>query len=329
MKQLVVKKQISLHDKNWFQTGGLAEFFCEPLSLQELSQAIVYAQSHRLPITFIGEGANILISDEGIKGLVIRLRCNQMNLLSRETIEQLLLQKIELSSEQSYIYLEAGASLHDAIEFCLNNNLGGLEEFSGIPGTVGGSTFINVHYFNFLLSDFIVGGYVMSASTGEGMWVSHDWFEFDYDFSRLHSKEFYCGALIIKLKQLSHDETVFAQGRRAEIIRHRNYRYPTSHTCGSFFRNFHDHEIEQCSASTRVKFVSYYFDVIGVKGNLRVGGAMVSRHHANMIVNDSGATSSDIISLARLMQQKLFDQFQIIPQPECQLLGFSNYPLLH
>ncbi len=75
-------------------------------------------------------------------------------------------------------------------------------------------------------------------------------------------------------------------------------------------------------------YVAYYLDKLGIKGELSVGGAQVSHQHANMIVNRGTATTSDIVTLARTMQKLVYDEFGIIPQPECRLIGFSEYPLL-
>jgi UDP-N-acetylmuramate dehydrogenase len=75
-------------------------------------------------------------------------------------------------------------------------------------------------------------------------------------------------------------------------------------------------------------YVAYYLDKIGVKGALSCGGATVSYQHANMLVNSGNATSNDLITIACTMQQKVFDAYGITPQPECRLLGFSQYPLL-
>jgi UDP-N-acetylmuramate dehydrogenase len=75
-------------------------------------------------------------------------------------------------------------------------------------------------------------------------------------------------------------------------------------------------------------FVAYYLDKLGIKGQLNMGGAIVSYQHANMIVNQGTATSSDIINLARTMQEMVHKGYGIIPQPECRLIGFKEYPLL-
>ncbi|NDC43297.1 MAG: hypothetical protein EBZ77_17405, partial [Chitinophagia bacterium] len=119
-----------------------------------------------------------------------------------------------------------------------------------------------------------------------------------------------------------------ARGRQHEIIRHRNRRYPAARTCGSFFRNFLPEELPFTIAGKKVPFVAYYLEKVGVKGELRIGGAMVYHLHANMLVTQDGATTADVINVVRTMQERVRDQFGIIPQAECRLIGFKEYPLL-
>ena len=131
-------------------------------------------------------------------------------------------------------------------------------------------------------------------------------------------KQHYLLDATFKLKRATDIETSFAQGRRIEIIRHRESRYPRKNTCGSFFRNFLDHEVTLMSNGKKMIYVAYYLDKIGVKGQLLVGDAIVSYQHANMLVNQGSATSTDIINLARTMQEMVKKEFGITPQPECQ-----------
>lgn len=95
----------------------------------------------------------------------------------------------------------------------------------------------------------------------------------------------------------------------------------------AFFRNFHDHEVTLVSNGKKMIYVAYYLDKIGVKGQLTAGDAIVSYQHANMLVNKGNATSTDLINLARTMQELVNAQFGVLPQPECRLVGFSEYPL--
>lgn len=307
----LIQTSIPLHDKNWFKTGGSARFFSEPQTAQEFIATLEFANTNCLPIFMLGQGANILISDQGFDGLVIRPQ----------------LQEIKVH-ENNLVKAGAGVTMHDLILFCLNNNLSGLEEFSGIPGTVGGSVYINLHYYDFLLEQFLVEATIINRLSGMQETVVPDWFKFGYDESKLQDEQYYLVDATFQLNKVSDIEAAYAKGRRAEIIRHREKRFPTKNTCGSFFRNFHDHEVTLMSNNKKMIFVAYYLDKIGVKGQLRVGDAIVSYQHANMIVNQGAATSTDIITLAATMQELVRKEFGIIPQPECRLIGFKEYPLL-
>lgn len=307
---MIIKEQISLADKNWFKTGGNARYFCEPSTDVDFVAALQFAQANKPDVVILGEGANILISDDGIDGLVIRSAAKN------------------IAIDGQLITAGAGVNMQQLIDFCLDNQLLGLEEFSGIPGSVGGSVFINIHYFQFLLSQFLISATVIDRVTCQVKKVDNAWFNFGYNQSTLHDGQHYLIDATFALKPVDQLQAAYAKGRRDEIIRHRNQRYPQSNTCGSFFRNFHAAEIPFEIQGKKVPFVAYYLDKIGVKGALSVGKAVVSYQHANMLVTQTGATTTDVIELAKAMQQKVKDQFGIVPQPECRFLGFKTYPLL-
>ncbi len=304
---------VSLADKNWFKTGGSAAYFAEPQTAEEFQLALNTARAHGLPVCLIGEGANMLISDSGIEGLVIKPQLKNISGLM-------------IDEEHALVTAGAGVSFSELIAWCLDTHLIGLEEFSGIPGSIGGAVFINIHYFEFLLGQFMTGGQVIEKSTGKLLTVDQSWFQFGYNTSLLHEGNHYLVSATFKLKRVDREAAAYAKGRSHEMIRHRAKRYPTSHTCGSFFRNFTEKEVAH--TSKKLIFVAYYLDKLGIKGELAIGGAQVSHQHANMIVNRGSATTNDIITLARTMQKLVYDEFGMIPQPECRLMGFNEYPLL-
>ncbi len=312
----VIQENIALHDKNWFRTGGAARYFCQPKTGLEFQEALFFAQTHGLEIFVLGQGANVLISDEGFDGLVIQPQNTDYTRLEA------------ISNTMHLVTCGAGLTMDALIEKTLADSLTGLEVFSGIPGTLGGSTFINLHYFIHFLSDFIHKASVIKRSTGEIFMVDAAWFTFGYNQSTLMNHEYYVISVTLKLKKSSDTEVAYAQGRRYEIIRHRNSRYPTANTCGSFFRNFHEDEVSLISNNRKMIFIAFYLDKIGVKGVQEKGGAKVSWQHANMLVNTGTATSQDIIDLARTLQIKVYREFGILPQPECLLIGFKTYPLV-
>lgn len=314
---LLIQTNVPLADKNWFGTGGPAQLYCEPRTTTEFQEAILYATTHQSnhDIFILGQGANILISDAGFDGMVIRPQLTSIEIISMHNAVVL-------------VKAGAGVTMPDLINYCLDNNLLGLEEFSGIPGTVGGSVYINLHYFEFLLANFLVSAEVIHKKNGTLHTVDAQWFNFGYNDSQLHKKDYFLVTATFKLTAATAEQTAFAKGRKTEIIRHRAHRYPQVRTCGSFFRNFFAHEVTMEIDNKKIIFVAYYLDKIGVKGTLRSGNALVSHQHANMIINVSGATSADIITVAHTMQQLVQEKFGILPQPECQLIGFKKYPLL-
>lgn len=310
-----IQEQVPLRDKNWFKTGGPARYFCEPQTATEFKEALIFAEEHNLEIFMLGEGANIVVSDDGFDGLVIRPTKNSVSFEPT-------------NDNHTLVKAGAGVVMDELIEQTLANNLIGLEIFSNIPGTIGGSVYINLHYFEAFLSHYLVEAEVINIKTKNIETVSHDWFSFGYDQSKLMNKEHYLVSATLKLKQASDVETGYAQGRRFEIIRHRTSRYPTQNTCGSFFRNFFDNEVSLLWEGKKMRFIAYYLDKIGVKGCEREGGVCVSHRHANMLVNDKNGTSSDIVTLAKRLQEKVKKEFNVIPQPECIFVGFKEYPLL-
>lgn len=305
-----IQSNVPLHDKTWFNTGGSARFYCAPQTVADFQAALLWANAQNIDLFILGQGANVLISDTGFNGLIIAPKINHLQV------------------EGTHVTAGAGVTMDQLINYCLDHQLLGLEEFSGIPGTVGGSVYINLHYFEFLLEQFLIDAQVINRTTGQIMQVDRTWFAFGYNYSRLHDRSWYLYDARFALTPATALETAYARGRRAEIIRHRTRRYPSVGTCGSFFRNFYPEEVTLEHNGIKMIHVAYYLDKLGLKGNLSIGGAAVSWQHANMIVNNGTASSTDIIAVARHMQQQLYNTYGITPKPECILLGFNSYPLL-
>ena len=310
----LILENIPLNDKNWFRTGGPARFYSEPQNLTEFKTALKFAQENQLEIFVLGAGANVLISDDGFNGLVIRPKLTSVS--------------FQINHQEALVTADAGTHFSDLINICFENNVLGLEEFSGIPGTVGGAVFINLHFFKFLLSQFLVSATVINTQNQETLVVDQNWFNFGYNQSKLQDGNFYLVNATFKLKTASDLDVAYAKGRSHEMIRYRAWRYPAKNTCGSFFRNFHEDEVQLEVDGKKMIFVAYYLDKLGFKGTLQIGRAGVSYQHANMLVTQDGATSNDLIMLARAMQQQVFEKFGVIPKTECLLVGFDKYPLL-
>src|SRR5690606_7663870 len=159
--------------------------------------------------TFIlGTGANILISDDGFAGLVIKPEIQEKSILQKDTTTV-------------FVTIGAGVTLHESIEWCLSNNITGLEEFSGIPSTIGGAVYINLHYYEFLLEHFLHSATVYNLETNALEMVTPEWFNFGYNQSKLQEKKHILIDATFKLKNITDTHVAYARGRSAEIIRHR------------------------------------------------------------------------------------------------------------
>lgn len=311
----IITENVPLHDKNWFGTGGPARFFCAPSDTHQFAQALEWGHNQKLPVHVIGQGANTLINDEGFDGLIIIPKLTDIFVQ-------------DLNEQFCLVQAGSGITVADLITYCLEHSMLGLEEFSGIPGTVGGSIYNNLHYFEFSLSDFLLNAQLIDRSTGIVTTVDKAWLAMGYDHSKLHEKNHYVISATFKLKRATALEIAYAKGRSTEIKRHRANRYPHARTCGCFFRNFHEDEISKPINGKKLIYVAYYLDNVGIKGNLRTGNACVSHQHANMIVTLDNAKSADIIAVARTMQEKVYEKFGLLPHPECELVGFKEHPLI-
>ncbi len=307
---MLIQKNISLREKVWFKTGGKSKFYSEPQNIEDLKTTLQFARKNRLPLFILGSGANVLISDKGFNGLTVK------PLLSK------------ISFKKNLVIAECGTILSDLIATTINQQLIGLEDFAGIPSTIGGAFYFHLHYFDKFISNFLHAAQIIDLNTLEIYTVPPEWFEFGYDKSKLQNKKFMLLSVTLKLKKVSKIQAAYAKGWADAIEKERKFRYPTTNTCGSFFKNFSKEEINFKISNQKITSVAYYLEKIGVKGSLKIGGAFVSHKHANMIETDSSANSKDIIKVAKLMQTMVFEKYKIVPQPECQLIGFDKYPLL-
>lgn len=314
----LVGEQVDLKQYNWFGLGGLARYFSEPKTLGELTEVISWSKNQSLVIRLLGQGANVLISDSGFNGLIIKLALFEM---AHE----------DYDDEFVLLSASAGCSLESVISYMFDRaKCVGLEEFSGIPSSIGGALFINLHYFEFLISMFVLRATVYDIKNAEMKTVDREWFKFGYDDSIMkRDRNFILINATFKLKKADPVAVAFAQGRNVEIIRHRRSRYPSEKTCGCFFKNFssEDQNVLLNGEGKKILAAGYYIDQLGLKGTLSRGHSFISPKHANMITHDGEGTATEIIEIARTVQKEVFKAFRLYLEPECELIGFDNYPL--
>ena len=283
-----------------FRIGGPADLFFEPRSADELADAILAARRLGVPFFLLGLGANILIGDRGFRGLVIR---NQAR-------------GIEIFPERDQVRAESGAVVYpDLITATIDRGLSGLEHYVGIPSTVGGALWQNLHFLSpaparertMFIAEVTREAEILTVE-GERRTVGAGWFEFGYDTSVLHHRP---DVVLAATFQLAPDDPERLRRIAAENLEWRMERHPpldTEPSAGSIFK-----KIEGIGAGRLI-------DECGLKGT-RIGGAMVTRRHANIFVNAGGATAADVRALIAHVQEVVERRTGYRLEPEISFVG--------
>jgi UDP-N-acetylmuramate dehydrogenase len=274
-----------------YQVGGNAEWFIQPSRREVLDESLAWARNSQLPITVIGAGTNLLISDEGIPGLVVHLR-------SWRGIETL---------DEGLLDVHAGESIAALSWLVARKGWAGLEWAVGVPGSVGGAVVMNAGAHGAQMADNLVSVDVLTE-TGERRTLTAEQLELGYRHSALQERQWIVLSARLQL-EIGKDPAILLQ----TLNTFNDYRHRTQPSgfpnCGSVFRNPKEGQragwlIEQC----------------GMKG-YQVGAAQVAEKHANFILNRGGATAKDILVLMERMRSQVYDHWGVSLEPEVRMLG--------
>lgn len=290
----MIKKFIrneSLAKHTTFKIGGPAEYFYQAKTTPGLVKAIKYARSQKLPITIIGNGSNILVSDKGIKGLVIKNSTSEIKLLPSNQVK-----------------LDSGVFLPKAIFYLIQKGLTGLEYFVSIPATVGGATFINMHGYDKFWSDYLVTAEILTPDN-QVMSVDNQYFKFAYDYSIIKQSKDIVLTNTLQLK---------AGDKEAALKTAKQYQlqkaYHPQVSAGCIFENLPKADQEKLGLPT--PSTGYLIDkILNLKGK-QVGQAVISEKHAGFIENLGGASFQDVKTLIDLIQKTAKDKLNLNLKPE-------------
>ncbi|MFN4111558.1 MAG: UDP-N-acetylmuramate dehydrogenase [Ignavibacteria bacterium] len=272
-----------------FRIGGPADYYLEPLDREDLVNLIKYLNEIGYPFIIIGNGSNILISDEGIRGAAINLEFG--------------FNKIEVS--KNFVFAEAGIKLSKLVDVCIENSLVGIENLAGIPGTLGGAILMNAGAYGGEISDYILKVEIFDGE--KILFLSKEECGFAYRKSNLEGK------IILSAEfQLQTGDKEKAKARRKELLLKRNQSQPVElPNAGSIFKNPPN------------DFAARLIEQAGLKG-FTIGGAKVSEKHANFIVNFNNASANDVLKLMKIIQESVYQKFGIELEPEIKMVGFSK-----
>ncbi|HHT9129066.1 MAG TPA: UDP-N-acetylmuramate dehydrogenase [Candidatus Wujingus californicus] len=279
-----------------YKIGGSADLFVEVHTIDELVNASSEARRNRIPFFLLGCGANILFTDKGFRGLVIRNLANKVMIL-----------------DNNKIWAESGAIVEDLIEQSKDLGLSGFEHFVDIPSTVGGAMWQNLHFLSsdrkrMLFIEEIVQTSRIFTEEGQFRTVGVDYFQFSYDRSILQRRKDIVLDVTFQLAPKSKEDI---QKVMDENLAWRHAKQPLLAefpSCGSVFK-----KIEGIGAGRLI-------DKAGLKGK-RIGGAEVSTKHANFIVNMGNAKASDVLQLIELVKKEVKQKLGYELETEISVIG--------
>lgn len=289
-----ILNNISLANHTTFRIGGKADYFIEIKSKADIKDAYNFIKKQKIPFVLIGGGSNILFSDAGFKGAVIKMQNNDLEFYKNE------------------IKVHAGVNLQKLVLDSANNGLA-LFSLAGIPGTVGGAIAGNAGARNGVIGCYLKSAEIFDFEKGEFFNADYNFFEFNYRQSVIQkNKNFVIYSAILNAGRISNSESILKKIK--QINKERSKKQPKGFTAGSFFKN------------PLKKIAGKLLEEADCKG-IKIGDAMISQIHANWIINLGNATQEDVINLAKIAKKKAFEKFQIILQPEVKIINENGYQI--
>lgn len=292
------KTEEQLKDHTTFRVGGPAKLFFEIDDINKLKMILSELRSMKEKYIIIGNGSNIIFSDQGYDGAVIEISkgFNGIRIFTNA-----LTQAIE--DDEVCIEADAGAMLSKVASFALDNELTGMEFASGIPGTIGGAIVMNAGAYGGEMKDIVKSVTVLN-SDGDIVEYSLEQMEFGYRKSIITS-DMVVLKVVLALKK-GEKEKIYA--RMKELNEARRSKQPLEYpSAGSTFKR------------PKGYFAGKLIEDSGLKG-YRVGGAMVSTKHCGFVVNYDNATSEDIVNIIQDVKKIVFERFGVLLEPEVKII---------
>jgi len=279
--------------------GGPADLWVAVQSTAELVQAVTLARQHETPVFILGSGANLLIGDAGLRGLVIENRTGRV---------EFPVQTDRPRDETVFVVVESGVVLPRLARRCAKRGLSGLEWVVGVPGTVGGAVVNNAGAFGSNMARNLVRAELLSPAN-EQVWRPVNWFAYDYRTSRLKRQTPEAQWIVLQAElQLTVAPVAEIEARMNEINERRKASQPPGATIGSMFKN------------PPGDYAGRLIEVMGLKG-YRHGQAQISPIHANFFENLGGATAADMLALIDTAREAVEHKFGIKLELEIEVIG--------
>jgi len=281
------RSNVSLKEFNTWKVGGKAEYLYEPDNIEELKLFLKLSKDTK--ITFLGNGSNVLIRDGGISGCVICLK-NSLN-------------NYKFSKDNEYVF-EAGLSCMKIAQITAKDNYGGLEFLCGIPGSLGGALAMNAGCYGGNIWEKVSKVDLINKN-GELLEKNKNDFIIGYRNVELEDNNFFVNATFsLQKNKLKNSLDIIK-----DYLKDRRSKQPTGQpSCGSVFKNPENF------------YAANLIDSLDLKG-YKIGGAYVSKKHANFIISEKSASSNDIENLIEFVQKKVYEEKKIFLETEVEFIG--------
>lgn len=283
-----ILKNVSMKEHTSFKVGGNVRYLVLPKTVGEIVYTATLCKEHNVKFFIIGNGSNLIVSDKGFDGVIIKLS-EYFN---------------EVSVEENTICAQSGALMSTVAAKALQNSLEGLEFASGIPGTVGGAVVMNAGAYGGEMSQITESVKVMDKQ-GEVHKLTQNQLNFGYRQSLFQTAPYLILEVKMKLNKGNYDQIkATMKDMNEKRIQKQPLNFPSA---GSVFKRPEGH------------YAGKLVEDAGLKG-LSVGGARVSPLHAGFIINDGNATAQDIIDLIAIIKNTVYEKYGVILEQEVKIL---------
>lgn len=280
--------KFNLKNKTAYKTGGFADYFVQVNSVKDIKDAIEFATENNINYKVVGNLTNILLSDKGYHGAIISLE--NLN---------------DITFYENHVVASSGAKLSSLSRLCALNGYLDNVALCGIPASIGGATVMNAGAFGKNISDGIID--VTTLINGKIVKFYKQDCGFSYRNSIFLNSDYVILSVRLSLKDfIGSEKSVLILG---DLLKKRKTLQPSGRSCGSVFKN-----------KLGVYYAGELIDKAGLKG-AKIGGAVVSNKHANFILAEDGATSTDIKNLIDLVKERVKEKFGFDLKEEVEFLG--------
>lgn len=275
-----------------FKIGGPADCLIKIDNIDELKSILKMCKENNIEMTVIGNGSNILVSDNGIDGIVLLIKTDKMEISANE-------------DNTVKVVLDAGAKIGKVAQKLLQESISGFEELSGIPGTIGGAVKMNAGAHGKEMRD-ITKSVICIDYNGNIKKLKNNEIEFKYRSSIFKKKKCIITQVVLELQKGNKDEI---RKKMMDYLQYRKEHQPIEYpSAGSTFKRGNDF------------ITAKLIDEAGLKG-YTIGGAMVSEKHSGFIINKGNATSNDVMQLIEYIKKKIMEKFDKEIELEIEIIG--------